>query len=175
MGFRAAEYGVLNMCKHHDISVLCYSALQQGLLSGKISEATDLAEGRRRTCLFKPAEAGGAEKARRGRPGVEEDLFGEAGVLQKLKNISQAANISLVDAATAWLLRRTAVVLVGASSSKQVERNAKIVTIDDSTDKMLTQVGEGIKIKLGPEMDQYWISRVEGNSFSDDDAKRQKL
>jgi aryl-alcohol dehydrogenase-like predicted oxidoreductase len=173
--FRAAEYGVLKMCKHHGISVLCYSALQQGLLSGKISEATDLPEGRRRTCLFKPAEAGGAEKALHARPGIEEDLFGELGVLQKLKNIAQAAEISLVDAATAWLLRRTEVVLVGASSAKQVERNAKIVSIDDNTDNMLTNAGEGIKTKLGPEMDQYWISRVEGNSFSDSDIKRQKL
>lgn len=173
--FRAAEYGVLDMCKHHGISILCYSALQQGLLSGKISEAVELPEGRRRTCLFKPAEAGGAEKALHGRSGVEEDLFGETGVLRKLKNISQAVDITLVDAATAWLLRRTAVVLVGASSPKQVERNAKIVDIDDDTDKLLTQAGEVIKTKLGPEMDQYWISRVEGNSFSDADAKRQKL
>merc|ERR1712046_173050 len=117
---------------------------------------------------------GGVEKALHGRPGVEEDLFGETGVLQKLKNIAQSVNISLVDACTAWLLRRTAVVLVGASSPTQVERNAKIVEIDESSDKQLTQVGEGIKNKLGSEMDQYWISRVEGNSFPDDEVKRRK-
>jgi len=173
--FRASEYGLLSMCKHHQISVMCYSALQQGLLSGKVSEVTDLPEGRRRTCLFKPAEAGGAEKARHGRPGVEADLFGETGVLQKLKNIAKQANISLVDAATAWLLRRTAVVLVGASTDSQVERNAKIAKIDDSTDALLTQAGEGVKAKLGPEMDQYWISRVEGNSFPLDEGKGSKL
>jgi aryl-alcohol dehydrogenase-like predicted oxidoreductase len=173
--FRASEFGLLDMCKHHQISVMCYSALQQGLLSGKVSKVTDLPEGRRRTCLFRPAEAGGAEKARHGRPGVEDELFGDTGVLQKLKNIAQQANVSLVDAATAWLLRRTAVVLVGASSVSQVERNAKIAKIDDSTDALLTGAGEGIKAKLGPEMDQYWISRTEGNSFSVDEAKWSNL
>lgn len=170
--YRAIEYGVGPMCEKHGISVMCYSALQQGLLSGRVSAVADMPEGRRRTRLFRSPEQGGAEKARHGSPGVEEELFGPAdgapgGVLQQLKDIAAEEGLSLVQVCTAWLLRRSAVVLVGASAPHQAERNAKLGKISDVCDERISTLGEGLKRKLGPEIDQYAKkSRVNGNEFS---------
>merc|ERR550514_375955 len=157
------------MCAHHNISILCYSTLQQGLLSGKINSASDMPEGRRRTRLFRSPEQGGAEKSRHGGPGVEEELFDaeKGGVLPQLKKTAEKEGLTLIDLATAWLLRRTAVVLVGASNPRQVTRNARLAKISDAVDERITTLGEDIKRKLGPEIDQYSKkSRVNGNEWS---------
>lgn len=170
--YRAIEYGVIPMCEQYGISVLCYSALQQGLLSGRVSCAADLPEGRRRTRLFKGPDQGGAVKARHGGAGVEEELFAaDTGLLPRLKAMAEDEKLTLVDLATGWLLRRTAVVLVGASSPNQASRNAKVVAISDACDAKLTALGEDLKQKLGPEIDQYAKrSRVSGNELSTAEA-----
>jgi aryl-alcohol dehydrogenase-like predicted oxidoreductase len=50
--WRSIEYDIVPKCKAHNIGVLAYSPLQQGMLTGKYMSLEDVPEGRRRTRLF---------------------------------------------------------------------------------------------------------------------------
>ena len=50
--WRSVEYDVQPICAKNNISILAYSPLQQGLLTGKYSSLDDVPEGRRRGKLF---------------------------------------------------------------------------------------------------------------------------
>ena len=52
--WRAIEHTLLPRCRADDIAVLCYSSLQQGLLSGRFSSASEVPIGKRRTRLYGP-------------------------------------------------------------------------------------------------------------------------
>ena len=54
--WRSIEHEVLPVCKENNVSVLAYSPLQQGLLTGKFQTLDDIPEGRRRGKLFKNTE-----------------------------------------------------------------------------------------------------------------------
>jgi len=51
--WRAIEYEIMQECDRYNIDILAYSPLQQGLLTGKFSDASSVPEGRRRTKHFK--------------------------------------------------------------------------------------------------------------------------
>ena len=50
--WRSVEYDVQPICAKNNISILAYSPLQQGLLTGKFEKLEDVPEGRRRGKLF---------------------------------------------------------------------------------------------------------------------------
>ena len=52
MIFRACEHDVLPFCCEHNIRVLCYSVLMQGILTGRYATLDDIPEYRRRTRHF---------------------------------------------------------------------------------------------------------------------------
>jgi aryl-alcohol dehydrogenase-like predicted oxidoreductase len=72
--WRSLEFGILRACQDADIGVLCYSALQQGLLSGKYTSPDQLAEGRRRTRFYCPDST---PKTKHASPGLEVEVFGD--------------------------------------------------------------------------------------------------
>ena len=52
MLWRSVEYDIIPLCMEKNIGVLAYSALGQGLLTGKYKSVDDVPEGRRRARLF---------------------------------------------------------------------------------------------------------------------------
>ena len=50
--WRAIESGILPSCAAQGVGVLCYSPLQQALLTGKYLNSEEVPEGRRRCRLF---------------------------------------------------------------------------------------------------------------------------
>lgn len=52
--WRSPEYDVLPICQENAVSLLAYSPLQQGLLSGRFSKHEDVPAGRKRGKLFSP-------------------------------------------------------------------------------------------------------------------------
>lgn len=139
--WRAVETGAQASCINEGLAILCYSPLQQGLLSGNISEPKDLADGRRRTRLFGPSAS---DKSRHGSVGVEGLLFGGGGVLERLCMLSDEQGISMADLAIGWLLAREGVasVLVGASTPQQAKRNAACLSRKPLPAELLRKVDE---------------------------------
>jgi aryl-alcohol dehydrogenase-like predicted oxidoreductase len=141
----------------------------QGLLSGKYTSPTQLEPGRLRTRIFRPDRA---PQSRHGTPGVEEEVFGENGLLKRLQQHSDDAGCSLVDCSVAWLLSRTQTlcVLVGASSPEQSKRNATVAPVGPAVLQHCTEESEQLKALLyarGNIVDQYAAAtRIHGNEVS---------
>ena len=66
--YRGIESGILPASAAKGMGVLCYSPLQQGLLTGRFTKSEDVPEGRRRTRLF---AGDSTPKSRHGGPGAE--------------------------------------------------------------------------------------------------------
>lgn len=128
--WRTIERGILPDCQARGHSVLCYSSLQQGLLSGKYTDPTQLPSGRLRTRMFAPDRS---PLSRHGSPGLEGELFGPNGALAALADVAEAAGCSMADLSTAWLLAQpgVSVVIVGASTAAQVSEC--VCVVDGST------------------------------------------
>ena len=123
--WRSIESGILPACRARQHAVLCYSPLQQGLLSGKYTSPDQLQPGRLRTRMFAPDRS---PLSRHGSPGLEPALFGADGAIEKLRAAAEGAGVSMAELATGWLLAQPGVdvVIVGASTAEQARRNAVI-------------------------------------------------
>ncbi|MFO7900970.1 MAG: aldo/keto reductase [Planctomycetota bacterium] len=150
--FRAPEHELLALCAEHDVSVLCYSAIAEGLLTGKFETADDVPAGRARTRHF----SGQREQARHGAPGAENEVF-EA--IDRVRQIARRAGLPMVQLAIAWLLRQEAVAcaIVGARNEQQARENARSADIDlpDDTLEELARATEPVKEALGPNLDMW--------------------
>jgi len=109
---RAIENDVMPYCVEHDISVIVYSPLQRGLLTGKITEGYQFNgdDHRANSPLFKG-----------------ENLRRVNAFLNEIRPIAQAHNATLAQLVINWTLHRPGVtaVLVGARTPQQAEENTK--------------------------------------------------
>ncbi|MCD6405674.1 MAG: aldo/keto reductase [Planctomycetes bacterium] len=150
--FRAIEYEVTDLCVANDISILCYSPLAQGLLTGKFATADDVPEGRARTRLFSSERP----NAHHGEPGAETETFE---VLAAIRRVADGLSEPMGRVALAWLLSRpgVATVIAGARNIAQVAENAKAASLHISADDIdrLTKATDTLKAKLGPNTDMW--------------------
>jgi myo-inositol catabolism protein IolS len=124
--------GLMSLCQDNQISVLAWSPLQQGLLTGKFSRADDVPSGRARTRLFSRGRA----FQRHGEDGQEAEVFSaiahlnDAVACYNSPAASRSATgaspceetVTLATASLAWVLCHPAVAcaLVGARDASQV-------------------------------------------------------
>ncbi|XP_076094143.1 1-deoxyxylulose-5-phosphate synthase YajO-like isoform X1 [Mytilus galloprovincialis] len=149
--WRSAEHEVIPLCKENNISILAYSPLQQGLLTGKFTKLDDVPMGRRLTKLF---HTSGNPKTRHGQDGAEDEMFT---AIAKMKNICQRANVDMGKASLAWLLQQdnVPVAITGASSPDQIVKNIDVPTLPQSVVQELTDATEPVKAKIGKVLDQW--------------------
>ncbi|PVD30758.1 hypothetical protein C0Q70_10033 [Pomacea canaliculata] len=149
--WRSVEHEVLPLCSEKNMSILAYSPLQQGLLSGKFLKREDFPEGRRRGKLFSSTEN---SLARHGQDGAEAEVF-EA--LKKVKKICDANDLDMATASLSWVLQQPSVpvAIVGASSPEQVVQNSKIMQLSPEIVKQLSDATEPVKQKIGRQLDQW--------------------
>jgi aryl-alcohol dehydrogenase-like predicted oxidoreductase len=153
---RAIEFDLADLCAKHNIGIICYSPLLQGLLTDKGVALTSLDtvdKMRLRTYHFD----GKREKSRHGGPGHEALVLE---TLEKIKAIAVDARMPVPVLATAWCLMHPAVVSVipGASSRKQLESNmlaaqplpaAVKQALDDASDALKQAIGNLLDIYEG--------------------------
>ena len=160
--YRGIESGILPASAAKGMGVLCYSPLQQGLLTGRFTKSEDVPEGRRRTRLF---AGDSTPKSRHGGPGAEPELFAAIAALQAVAD-STGGEVSMVDLAIGWLLAQPGVscLLVGASTPEQATRNAKIPAVPAELLEKCTQATEALRLASDPIIDPYGtVSRIHGN------------
>lgn len=152
MLFRALEYDIKPACEKHDVGILCYSPLAQGLLTGKFRSADEVPEGRARTRLFSKDRP----QAKHGEPGCEAEVFQ---ALTKVREISDRIGHPMADVALAWLIHQTGVtsVLAGMRSVAQVKENARggSLKLSDDVLKDLSLATQPVKEQLGPNPDMW--------------------
>jgi aryl-alcohol dehydrogenase-like predicted oxidoreductase len=118
---------VLGACRQLDVTLLAYSPLEQGLLTGKYTPGT-LPSG----------------------PRGEADWFSERNVaaaqpvIVKLREIAESHAVEAATVAIAWLLAKGVIPLVGAKTGEQAARNAKAleVTLGEAEIAELDSVAE---------------------------------
>lgn len=111
---RAPEIdGVLDACRDLGITLLAYSPLEQGLLTGK----------------YETGAAPSGPHGRSGRIGSNNASAAEE-VISRLRSIAAAHGVQPAAVALAWLLAKPGVIpLAGAKTGEQVAQNAKAIEI----------------------------------------------
>ena len=120
--WRHVEADAMSYCNENDITILAYSPMAQGLLTGKFAPDHEFEEGDHRTKnrLFKP------ENYRR----VQE-------ALEMLNPLAEEKKISLGQLALAWVISHTGTcAIAGARNAEQVVQNAVAGEIKLSADDM---------------------------------------
>ena len=120
---RNIEAEDLDFCRHTGIGILAHSPLGKGLLTGK----------------YAPGHIFSEDDERAGSPRFQGDLFARyLAVADELKSIAAEKNITMVQLAIAWLLRREEVtcVLVGAKNSDQVREHVGAADVEFSDDEL---------------------------------------
>ena len=113
--WRQAEAAQLPFCRDNDITVMAYSSMAQGLLTGKFGPELQLAEGDHR---------------------VANKLFAEPhyqrvqAALEQLRPLAQERGISLGQLALAWVINQPgACAIAGARNADQATQNAAAATV----------------------------------------------
>jgi aryl-alcohol dehydrogenase-like predicted oxidoreductase len=155
MLWREVEAETLPYCRKHNIGVMPYSGLAQGLLTGLLSPDTKFVEGdeRRTTVLFQP---GTYERA--------------LDAVEGLRPIAARYGKSVPQLAVQWLTSRPGVSspLLGARTVKEIEENVGSVgwtiSADDvaAIDRLTSPVWAEIADK--GDMFGYWIRQREAKA-----------
>lgn len=132
---RQLDSGQLAYCNSNDIAVLAYSPLAQGLLTGKVSAARELAAGDQRSGnpRFKP-----------------ENRVKILEFLEDIRPLAEAHEASLSQLAIAWALAQPGLThaLVGARDAEQAVENAGAAEVELSAEELATVDEALAKLKL---------------------------
>lgn len=152
--WRVIEREIQPICNQHNIGIICYSPLMQGLLTGRYESAQDVPEGLARTRLYNSDRF----MARHNEPGCETEVFN---ALQEIKNIAQEIDQPMASVALAWVKQQTGItsLLVGARKPEEVAWNLPTIdlTLSDQIVQRLTAATESVKEKLGNNPD-FWMN-----------------
>ena len=152
--WRALEFAIKPTCVANDVGIICYSPLQQGLLTGRYATADDVPAGLSRTRHFNKDR----EQAIHGEEGCEDETFAAiAAVLKIAEEVGEhPAKLSL-----AWLLAQEGVtsLLVGARNAGEVALNTPSFDYDlpDGVEAALSAATSELKQILGENAD-FWRS-----------------
>ncbi|MHC4983047.1 MAG: aldo/keto reductase [Planctomycetota bacterium] len=157
--WRPIEHEIQPQCVAGDISILCYSSICQGLLTGKFACADDVPEGRARTRLFSKDRP----QSRHSEAGCEVQVF-EA--LAEIRRICGSIGEPMSRVALAWLLTREGVAsaIVGGRNARQARDNAAAGDLELSADVVdaLSAATEKVKQRAGENCDMWQTnSRME--------------
>jgi len=113
--WRKVETNALPYCLKNNITVLAYSSMAQGLLTGKFGPDHKFAKGdhRFRNKLFQPENYERVQRA-----------------LEKLRPIAKANNITMGQLALAWVISQTGIcAIAGARNAEQATQNAAAANV----------------------------------------------
>lgn len=120
--WRKIETDAVPYCVEHNISILAYSSLAQGLLTGKFSPGHQFAKEDHRSAnvLFQGENFERAQNA-----------------LEQLKPIAEKHSCTLAQLSLAWLIAQPQTqAIAGARTAAQAQDNAKAASVDLSPDEL---------------------------------------
>lgn len=150
--FRAIEYEILPVCLDQGISILSYSPLMQGLLTGKFKSPDNVPVARALTRHFSSERP----KMFHNEDGAETETF-EA--LRKISEISDKIGATMAEVSIAWLIAQKGItsVIVGGRNANQVKENARAaeLILDNEIVEELSIITDPLKTKLGNNADMW--------------------
>ncbi|MEO0330344.1 MAG: aldo/keto reductase [Bacteroidota bacterium] len=150
--WRAIEFDILPLCEKHQIPVLSYSSIMQGMLAGKFSNPQEVPDDRARSRHFSSERS----QARHSEGGQETLTF-EA--IAQVKQIAEREDIPMARLSMAWLLAQPGMgsIIVGARNPQQVKDNvaAMQVSLSHQLVEELNEVTRPLKEALGSNADMW--------------------
>jgi len=150
--WRPIEHEVRRQCVDNNISILCYSSLCQGLLTGKFASADEVPDGRARTRLFSKDRP----HSRHSEPGCEAEVFR---AVEKIRGICESISEPMSRVALAWVIAQEGVAsaVVGGRTAAQAGENARAAELDLSADVLaaLAAATEEVKARVGANCDMW--------------------
>ncbi|PZR26761.1 MAG: aldo/keto reductase [Citrobacter freundii] len=132
---RDIEKETIPFCLEHDLSILAYSPMERGLLTGKMKPGQTFGEGDHRAGLvyFK-----------------DENIQRTNAFLEKIKPLADGKGISLGQLVLLWTIAQPGitVALAGARNKEQAEQNAKALDVSLSQEEVDQISGELSKLQL---------------------------
>ncbi len=151
--WRVVEREILPVCRQHDVGLMCYSPLSQGLLTGRYATAADVPEGIARTRYYNHTRSPLSEH---GEDGAEEEVFA---ALKGIRRIADELGQSMAAVSLAWLRQQpgVATILVGARNAQEVQLNLPALQVELTPDviQALNDLTEPVKQKLGNNPDMW--------------------
>ena len=120
--WRPVETDVMPYCVENKISILAYSSLAQGLLTGKFGSDHQFAEGdhRAKNKLFQPENYQRVQQA-----------------LEQLRPLAKNHNCTLAQLSLAWLIAQPQTnAIAGARNAEQASDNAKAASVNLSAEEL---------------------------------------
>jgi len=150
--WRAIEYEILPTCREHNIPVLSYSSIMQGLLAGKFNNPKEVPDDRARSRHFSSQRT----QARHNEAGQEVKTF-EA--IARIHQVANREGIPMAHLSMAWLLAQPGMgsIIVGGRNVEQVKDNvaAMEVSLSDDLVEELNQITQPLKEALGSNADMW--------------------
>ena len=147
---RQIEDEVVTKCIAQEMSILCYSPLAQGLLTGRWKTLEEVPPHRMRNRLYSSKRPA----TKHDEAGCEEELLA---ALQAIREICEELGQPMAVVSLAWCLHKRGVssVLAGARSVKQVQSNvcAAELKLSDDLAGRLDEATAPVKAKLGSNHD----------------------
>jgi myo-inositol catabolism protein IolS len=147
---RAVEYDVIPACRAHQLGVLAYMPLMQGLLANRWDSVEALPIARRRTRHFS-----GRRDGVRHREAGHETLLLET--VTALRMFSDAIGVPMATMCLCWVLAQPGVTsaIIGARSPEQVRRNLRAATLNlgPAAIAQLNEISGPLKIAMGRNAD----------------------
>ena len=152
MLFRAVEFDILPLCVQEGVSVLTYSSLMQGLLTGKFTSVDQIPEDRARTRHYSCNQP----LAKHTDEGAEDETFA---AVESVREIANELGEPMADVSLAWLMAQEGVtsVIVGGRNADQAKRNTRAADLTLSQDVLasLSAATDPLKQMLGPNADMW--------------------
>ncbi len=140
--WRVIEHHVVPVCTEHDVGIICYSPLAQGILTGKFEGPEEIPAPRRRPRYC---------------DGEVMDLAFD--VVEELREVSEQISEPMADVALAWVLAREGVrsVIAGARDAEQVAQNARAGNLELPAGivERLTEASQPLKDALDTNPDMW--------------------
>ena len=150
---RAVEAEIVPYCEKHDIGIIGYMPLQQGLLTGRYSRIDEMGPKLVRSRHFHRSHGLGT---RHGEEGAEAEVF-EA--VAKIKALAAQNNVNMGTLSLAWAMANPAMTttIAGTRNLTQLLRNAEAVEygIDPDVMEQLDAITRPTLEKLGNNPDYY--------------------
>lgn len=153
--WRVIEREILPVCRQHDVGLMCYSPLSQGLLAGRYANADEVPDGLARTRYYAATRT---EMSQHGEAGCEEEVFA---ALAGIRTIAADLGQTMAAAALAWLRQQpgVATILIGARNPQEVQLNlpALDLSLSPAVIQTLNDLTEPVKQKLGDNPDMWFV------------------
>lgn len=149
---RGIEDGIMPLCAEHQIGIVGYMPLQQGLLADKYKTADDVPQARARTRHFD----GSRPQSRHGEAGAEPEVFA---ALDGIRAAAQQEGIPMSQLALRWCMARPEMtcVLAGVRNLSQLDDNMAAFSRDLSAEAVarLNEITDPVTEKIGTNPDYF--------------------